>query len=335
MGWKLDFIERLYALLHSGGLKMFRKAEILFFKVLYCVPLVVAAITPILLPLLIAGVIIFWFPMVGKAEMQPFYNFEVTIDRAEDDQFNEKIEVYVEKGGQYFDDYDLNRSNSYCYRREMKTGEYRLYARVRYDQSGDYQVEPEYLDLKIGGTDYREMHRTVFFIHGGEVQDEDDHETVAMDGTDTTLNGEVYTIERMDELKQMQTEIERQVQNAFQANEQWEREHNFLAQHQVSDPNVADWKDTAGLSQHYYPDQEDMSEGSREESVLQESEATLEETGDRETLNSTMEPTTEANKEEVEEQTPMKNGIWWAVGAIIFIFAGVGFYLRQRGENIE
>ena len=57
--------------------------------------------------------------------------------------------------------------------------------------------------------------------------------------------------------------------------------------------------------------------------------------GDRETLNSTLEPTTEANKEEVEEQTPMKNGIWWAAGAIIFIFAGAGFYLRQRGENIE
>lgn len=69
---------------------MFRKAEILFFKVLYCVPLVVAAITPILLLVVIAGVIIFWFPMVGKAEMQPFYNFEVTVDRAEDDQFNEK-----------------------------------------------------------------------------------------------------------------------------------------------------------------------------------------------------------------------------------------------------
>lgn len=215
----------------------------------------------------------------------------------------------------------------------MKTGEYRLYARVRYDQSGDYQVEPEYLDLKIGGTDYREMHRTVFFIHGGEVQD--DHETTAMDGTDTTINGEVYTLDRMDELKRMQTEAEKQVQDAFQANEQWEREHNFLAQHQVSDPNVEDWKDTAGLSQHYYPDQEDMSEESREEIMQQESEATLEETGDRETLNSTLEPTTEANKEEVEEQTPMKNGIWWAAGAIIFIFAGAGFYLRQRGENIE
>ena len=55
----------------------------------------------------------------------------------------------------------------------------------------------------------------------------------------------------------------------------------------------------------------------------------------RQTLNSTLEPTTEANKEEVEEQTPMKNGIWWAAGTIIFIFAGAGFYLRQRGENIE
>lgn len=54
----------------------------------------------------------------------------------------------MEKDGQYFDDYDLNRSNSYCYQREMKTGEYRLYARVRYDQSGDYQVEPEYLGFK-------------------------------------------------------------------------------------------------------------------------------------------------------------------------------------------
>ena len=115
MGWKLDFIERLYALLHSGGLKMFRKAEILFFKVLYCVPLVVAAITPILLPLVIAGVIIFWFPMVGKAEMQPFYNFEVTVDRAEDDQFNEKIEVYVEKDGQYFDDYDFYENHKSLY----------------------------------------------------------------------------------------------------------------------------------------------------------------------------------------------------------------------------
>lgn len=111
------------------------------------------------------------------------------------------------------------------------------------------------------------MHRAVFFIHGGEVQD--DHETVAMDETDITTNGEVYTIDRMDELKRMQTEAERQVQDAFQANEQWEREHNFLAQHQVSDPNVVDWKDTAGLSQHYYPDQEDMSEESREEIMQQ------------------------------------------------------------------
>lgn len=100
--------------------------------------------------------------MVGKAEMQPFYNFEVTVDRAEDDQFNEKIEVYVEKDGQYFDDCDLNRSNSYCYQREMKTGEYRLYARVRYDQSGDYQVEPEYLDLKLEGRIIRNASRSIF-----------------------------------------------------------------------------------------------------------------------------------------------------------------------------
>lgn len=307
---------------------MLKKIGIVFCRLFFCIPFMVVVIVPFILIFGIAWGIMFGFPLIVKAEMQPFYNFEVTIDRAEEDQFNEKIEVYVEKDGQYYGDYDLNRSNSYCYRKEMETGEYRLYARVRYDQSGDYEIDPEYQDLKIGGTDYEEMHRAVFSVRGGEIQEI--HDMIEESEYKVPADQEVYTMDRLEELKEIQEDTEKQVEKAFYANEQWEREHSFLAQHHISDPNIADRNENAGLSSHYYPDREDMSQERLEESEELEKENIIEETMTELPVESTLESQEESTEKELVEQEAMGNAVWCGAGVILLAFTGAGLYLRKK-----
>lgn len=199
-----------------------------------------------------------FLPITVWAEMQPFYNFSVTIDRAEDEQFNEKIEVYIEKDGQFYADYDLSRINQYLYSTELGTGSYRLYARVRYDSTETYRVEPEYQDLEITNQGYKDMHMVMFKITGGTVLDEAEHmHEHGLEEAESLNEEEVYTIDRIDELKKIQDDARIEASKAFQENEDWEKKHNFLARNGIEDPAISlEQKKGAILPDHSYPEDE-------------------------------------------------------------------------------
>lgn len=223
------------------------------------------------------------FTITGRAEIQPFYNFSVTIDRAEDVRFNEKLEIYVEKDGVYYADYDLGKINQYQYQTELERGEYRVYARVRYDDIGTYRIEPEYQDVKIGDLDYKEMHSITFRVIGGISLDEG-HED-EMEEIDSEIQGEVYTMDQIEELKRIQEEARTAASKAFQENEEWERNHNFLSRHGIENPDFS-WEEKV-LPDHSYPDMEtERTEKETEKEIVEPEPAESEKNEEGETKES-------------------------------------------------
>ena len=104
-------------------MKLIKNVLIRLVSFLYTIPFLTAIMLPVML---VMGAGFLRFNVFDSfADMQPFYNLSVTIDRANEDGFNEKIEVYVEKDGQYYGDFDLNQSNQYLYKTELQTGRYR------------------------------------------------------------------------------------------------------------------------------------------------------------------------------------------------------------------
>lgn len=192
--------------------------------------------------------------MTSLADIEPFYNFSVAIDQP--DKLNEKIEIYVEKNGEYYGDYDLNINNSYQYKQELPVGNYRIYARVRYDADGIYQINPEYQELEITVDNYNKLNDVVFKIIGGSI--EEDGETWDYGVMDQSpINPEnVYSLDRIDELRKVQQEGRERAYQALLENEEWESTHNFLAQKEIEETQLAD---------HYYPEIEDMTEISENE----------------------------------------------------------------------
>lgn len=200
-------------------------------------------------------------PMEARAELQPFYNLLVTIDRAADEGFNEKIEIYVTKNGEYYGDWDLNRYNNYLYQTAVQTGTYCFYARVRYDQTGTYQMEPEYQSLKISDIDYKEVHTVIFHVSGGQNLNEGDEGELHVNEAQEPQNPDnVYTIDRIDELREMQESAEAEASRAFQENEQWEHQNNFLAQNGIENQSGLAGSAASILEGHSYPEDESITE---------------------------------------------------------------------------
>lgn len=190
------------------------------------------------------------------AEIQPFYNLAVTIDRANDDRFNEKIEVYVEKNGEYYADYDLNQINQYLYKTEVGAGVYRFYARVRYDEIGTYEVEPEINELTIGDLDYKDLHTVQFKITSSSSEEEEIEDISTIEAGPTLDENHVYTIDQIEELRAMQESFNEKADEAFRENERWEQQNNFLATHGIANPGVAAESTGSILPDHYYPDED-------------------------------------------------------------------------------
>lgn len=266
-------------------------------KVLLCSILVLAYLRPNL--------------MTVKAELEKFNNFTVTIDRVSDDIFNEKIEVYVEKNEEYFGDYDLNRYNDYCYKTELGTGSYRIYARVRYDQGGIYTVEPQYQDIVVKNSEYQDMHTVIFSVSGGESDESEEHEYGNEGGKEPEISSDIYTIERIDELRVMQESAREQAEQAFEENEKWERDNNFLTQKGVAELEG---------SGHVYPTEPESSE--RE---------SLKETENLKIMTeSETEPPDDSENKEKEARPEV---LIMIAAAILAISVVVGLHLRSRNAE--
>ena len=251
--------------------------------------------------------LILLFPLPVHAEPEKFYNVEITIDRADDDQFYEKIEVYVERNGEYYADYDLNRDNHYTYQADWKPGEYQVSARVRYDQLGTYTVTPECQSFTMTATEYKDMHTALFFVTGGTDPDEG-HEL--QESTETS--DQVYTMDQIEELYEMQDEYQSQAANEMQENDKWEQEHSFLARNQIADRN-----DTADnlkdrTPEHVYPEESEISttnESENEKSFLEQEEKQ------------------ESNGVVQSDDPAVEKGHPWFVSAILIIVLLVGVLL--------
>lgn len=208
------------------------------------------------------------------ADLQPFYNFSVTVST--EDDFNEKIEVYVAKNGEFYGDYDLNQSNQYLYKTELEAGTYEVYARVRYDQDHVYQVSPESLKISIGDIDYKDMHEAVFQISGMEESGEghEFQEYVPSDGET------VYSAGQMDELRNIQESARKEGERAFLGVEEWERENSFLAQNGIDASEIPNGNRAPHIPQHSYPQDETQNEQMIPDIPEQETEISQEETVD-------------------------------------------------------
>lgn len=254
------------------------KVAITFGRLLYAFPFLIGALLPF--AVMVGGVLLFlsFLPMEAHAELQKFYNLSITIDRASEDGFNEKIEVYVEKNGEYYGDYDLNQFNEYLYKTDARPGTYKLWARVRYDQSGTYQVEPEAQELVIGDLDYKDMHTVTFQIIGGVSADDEDEDVHVIEETEPLDPNNVYSMDRIDELRAMQESAEAEASKAFQENEKWEQENNFIAKNGITDQGVPAESSDSVLPDHYYPDESEQNEVSTEAFSSEEALETEQET---------------------------------------------------------
>ena len=297
-------------------MKLIKNVLIRLGSFLYTIPFLTAIMLPVML---VMGAGFLRFNVFDSfADMQPFYNLSVTIDRANEDGFNEKIEVYVEKDGQYYGDFDLNQSNQYLYKTELQTGRYRLFARVRYDETKTYQVEPEYQDLEMTDLAHKEMHEIVFRIKGGAVpeQDSESHEIEEQ----APISDNVYTMDRIDELREIQKAGQEQASSAFRENEEWERNNNFLAQNNVADQAVPYESTGHTLPDHSYPEEETESSTLEESTTLKESETS-----------------TEKEQENVQEET-LPSGlkiikvVLAVLSVILVVIAGILVY-RRRGKK--
>lgn len=249
------------------------------------------------------------------AEMQPFYNLSVTIDRANEDGFNEKIEVYVTKDGEYYGDYDLNRSNQYRYNTEIGSGVYRLFARVRYDQDQTYQVEPAYQELVMKDIEYNDKHKVIFSVNGGFLPEGEPHKVEQEEPLDPD---NVYTMDRIDELRLIQESVQDQASQAFYDNEKWEQKHNFLAQNGILNPGITAERAGTQLLSHYYPGVEPAT---KSEATNIRSQA--------ETATQKTESANQSNQNVVSgEKASEIRSLLLLILVILFGTAGIGVYLK-------
>ena len=254
------------------------------------------------------------------ADLEPFYNLSVSVSSELDRPLNEKIEVYVEKDGKYYGDFDLNQVNDYCYQTEAETGIYRLYARVRYDRRGDYQISPSWQDITIEVQTYKSMHSAVFYHQGknGEMQAEEDSHT--LNEYVPSAHEKVYTIDEIDELRNIQEQSQKEGEEALKELDEWEQENNFLTQHGISDPAVRG-KEQSSLPKHSYPS--DLDEIQEKEIHEQAQETKESEEHQKITQESVI------TEEEPEEE---KTNLMLVMVSLIIILAGIVWFIRKKGQ---
>ncbi|MBS6953502.1 MAG: hypothetical protein KH230_09735 [Enterocloster asparagiformis] len=137
-------------------------------------------------------------------EEEAISNFAITLYTSGIDYFDEVIEVYCTKDGQFYGDFDLSPINDYTYRQLLLPGRYVMKCRVRYDRYQLYCLDRTELYFEIDEANIREHMQQVVNV----TQNPNFINTGNKDANEEDLESAFYDIEK------------------------WDREHSFLALYQ-------------------------------------------------------------------------------------------------------